>query len=170
MTKLRLFCVPRPRCCNGFFDECLKYLHVHIRELLDVQASLTGGVLTELGEQRLGAIKAYRAVQNVGGLARRKANDEHIAFAPALVGIVVGVEPDDRRPHMLGSLPVTFCISLVRALASARLASSLHASRNAGTLMVVGLVLFSAMNLPLGPTSEAYGTNSISSPRFSEVL
>jgi hypothetical protein len=26
------------------------------------------------------------------------------------------------------------------------------------------LVLFSAMNLPSGPTSEAYGTNSISGP------
>jgi hypothetical protein len=50
---------------------------------------------------------------------------------------------------MIGSLPVIFCISLTRALASERRPSSLHASRNAGTLIVVGLVLFSAMNLPL---------------------
>src|SRR6202522_2821827 len=99
-TRLRLFCVSRPRCCNGFFDECLKHLHVHIRELLDVQASLAGGVLAELGEQRPSAIKADRAVQNICGLARRKADDRHIAFAPALVGIVVAVEADDRRsPH-----------------------------------------------------------------------
>ena len=59
-------------------------------------------------------------------------------------------------------LPVTFSISLARALASARRASSVHASRNARTLPVVGLVLFSAMNLPLEPASEICGTNCIS--------
>src|ERR1700721_1388448 len=64
---------------------------------------------------------------------------------------------------MAGSLPVSFCISLARALASVRRASSAHPSRNAETLMLVGLVLFSAMNLPLGPTSDDYRKNYIRS-------
>jgi len=72
ITTLHLLCLSRLRCCNGLFDECLKHLRVHIRELLDVQASLACGVLAKLGEQRLSAIKAYRAVQNICGLARKK--------------------------------------------------------------------------------------------------
>jgi Tol biopolymer transport system component len=51
--------LPRPSGRN-LFDESLKHLHVHICELLDVQTSLAGGVLAELGEHRLNAFKAYR--------------------------------------------------------------------------------------------------------------
>jgi hypothetical protein len=47
---------------------------IHSREPLDVQASPTVGVLAELGEQRFGAPEAYRAIQDVCGLARRKAD------------------------------------------------------------------------------------------------
>src|ERR1035438_2375873 len=48
-------------------------------------------------------------------------------------------------PHIFGSSPVALCINLTSALASARLVSSVRASINAGTLSLVGLVLFSAM-------------------------
>ena len=62
----------RPSCCNGLFEKCLKHLRVHIRELLDVQASLSGGVLAQLGEQCLSAIKTYRAVQTFAPLRGEK--------------------------------------------------------------------------------------------------
>src|SRR5579864_102731 len=51
-------------------------------------------------------------------------------------------------PHIFGFSPVAVCMSLTRALASARLVWSVSALMNAVTLTLVGLVLFSAMFVP----------------------
>src|SRR5580700_9077597 len=51
-------------------------------------------------------------------------------------------------PHIFGFSPLDFCINLTSALASARLVASVRASINAGTLNLVGLVLFSAISRP----------------------
>src|ERR1035441_6614882 len=48
-------------------------------------------------------------------------------------------------PHIFGFSPVALCINLTSALASARLVSSVSASINAETLILVGLVLLSAI-------------------------
>ena len=48
-------------------------------------------------------------------------------------------------PHIFGFSPVTLCISLTSAFASARLVWSLIAAMNSATLAMVGLVLFSAI-------------------------
>jgi hypothetical protein len=70
---------------HGPFDECLKSVHVHIRDLLDAKTSLACRVLAEFGEQRFGAIKVYRAVQNVCGASESASRwGTDFGFRPAL--------------------------------------------------------------------------------------
>src|ERR1035441_3963230 len=63
-----------------------------------------------------------------------------------LMQSVTGEKPIMDGPHIFGFSPVTLCINLASALASARLVWSVSASINAATLNLVGLVLFSAIH------------------------
>ena len=75
--------------CDGFYDQGLQHLSIHIGELLDVEAAPAGGVLAELSQQLIGIAKPRHAIENGGGLTRRKTGQRGIALAPALVGVVV---------------------------------------------------------------------------------
>src|SRR5579862_7548909 len=91
----------RSRGGDGFGDQLLQDLAIHIREFLDIHAALAGGVLPELREQRLRVAGRPQSVKNIGGLSRGKTHDRHVALTAALVFVVVGSETDDRRsPHL----------------------------------------------------------------------
>ena len=78
---------------------------IHISELLDVYAALAGGVLAEFRQHRLGVAGCIHAIQNIGGLPRRKTDERHIALTPALVFVVVAAEANNRWPPQLRLLP-----------------------------------------------------------------
>src|SRR5271157_3686514 len=83
--SISLFRAPCSRGSNGFGGHSLQHLLVHISELLDVNAALASGVLAELFEHRLGVAGRVHAIQHICRLTRRKTDQRHIAFTPALV-------------------------------------------------------------------------------------
>src|SRR5664280_421568 len=80
---------------DGFDHQGLQHLLVDIRKRLDIEAALAGRMLAELCEQRLRVAETGHVVQNSCGLTRRKTDKRHIAFAPAVVRVVVAAEAYD---------------------------------------------------------------------------
>src|SRR5258708_418546 len=65
-------------------DQSLQHLLVHIRQLLDVETALAGGVLAEFRQQRVSAAESDRTIQDIRGFTRRETDERHIALAPTV--------------------------------------------------------------------------------------
>src|SRR6516225_6008122 len=86
---------PRSLCGQGFDRQGLQHVLVHIRELLDVEATLSGRIFAECFEQRRSLTKAGHPIQNSCGLTRRECNNRQISLPTALVLVVVATEAND---------------------------------------------------------------------------
>src|SRR5215469_4365450 len=65
-----LICVRSSTGSEGFSDHGFQHSLIYISELLDIEAALAGGVLAELGQERLGIAERDDVIQNSCGLAR----------------------------------------------------------------------------------------------------
>ena len=77
-----------------------QHLPVYVIQLVEIQASFSGRVLSELRHQTL-ILEARAEVQHERPLAGREARQQDVAFAPAFVRVVMLVEADNARsPHL----------------------------------------------------------------------
>src|SRR5262245_14354815 len=95
--------------CDGFRDQFFQDRAVDISQLLDVEATLPSFVFPEAGHQ-LFVFQAGAKIQHKARLSRRESRHADLAFAAALVLVVVFTEADDcGSPHFwaAGRSPLT---------------------------------------------------------------
>jgi hypothetical protein len=134
--------------CDGAHDQLCKDFEINIAELPNVQASLAHLVLTESRNQLLLPEDVGREVDGDVVLSRGETRQARVAFATAVIPIVIAAEPDDARPPHLRLLFRRLRHQLRQRFTVLAAVLVFDGGEVASTLASVRLVLFSAIGTP----------------------